>query len=86
MALYHPWSFFEKSYACESSKRFVNPCNLTKKEQKLPWLQKTGLLKLDSQNFQTMHIKLFCSQTKRFARKNVNNQEKMQVAILSKVY
>jgi hypothetical protein len=27
MALYHPGCFFAKSFGCESSKRFVHPCN-----------------------------------------------------------
>jgi hypothetical protein len=31
-----------------------------KKEQKLPWLPKTEILKLDSQDFQIMHMTLFC--------------------------
>jgi hypothetical protein len=54
----------------------------TKKEQKLPWLPKNGLLKLDSQDFRTMPMKLFCSQKERFYRKNVKIQQKMYVAIL----
>jgi hypothetical protein len=47
-----PWVFFfAKSSDCESSKRSVHPCNKPKKEQKIPWLPKSALLKLDSSRF-----------------------------------
>jgi hypothetical protein len=42
-----------------------------KKEQKLPWLPDTGLLKLDNQDFPTMYIKLLCSEIERFSGKNI---------------
>jgi hypothetical protein len=57
VALYHPgWFFLKKVLAVKAPKN----------EQKLPWLPKTGLLKLDSQDFPTMHTLLFNSQTEIF--------------------
>jgi hypothetical protein len=52
------------------------PKYLTKKEQIPPWLPKTRLQKLDSWNFRTMPMKLFCSQTERFPRKKFQHTRK----------
>jgi hypothetical protein len=51
MALYRRECFFQKVLAVRAPSDLFN---LAMKEQKLPWLPETGLLKLDSQDFQTM--------------------------------
>jgi hypothetical protein len=63
----------------------TNMLTTTNKEQKLSRFLKMGLLNLGSQDFQAMHMKLFCSKTKRFPRKKFQHSRKMHLVIISKV-
>jgi hypothetical protein len=89
-----PWVFFAKSSDCESSNRFVHPCNepsiLQSKNKKalLPWLPKTELLKLDSQDlrFAKQCPRSFSAHKWReFPGKFSTFKKNMHVTILSKV-
>ncbi len=71
------WKLLDISICCNE------PIILQRKNKKLP---KTGPLNLDFLGFKQMHLKLFCSQRKRFRKKNFNIQENNLCVILSKYY
>jgi hypothetical protein len=75
-----PWVFLAKSSGAVKAPRHLYTLAMSqvsyKERTKTQWLPKTGLLKLDSQDFQTMPTKLFCSQTERFIRKKFQHSRK----------
>ena len=89
MELHHTWVFFTKSFCCESSKRFVHPCNepsIFKERTKTTMVTKNWTSKFGLSRFPNNAHEAFQLVNGEISKEKISTfKKKTHVAILSKV-